>query len=268
MWETVVAALTKYESVAIWLEGIALVAIFLLDWREYRKQGADRVEQHKESVAQMDIMQSHANATRDNAIAAKNGAESAKANAEAAELNTKALVNSQRAWVLIKRVGDPPENWLGQIGSGYTVGIVLQFGVFGITPVRITDARFILRPVPAKQGVSPAEPDLPESPDYTEAVTDLIAQKRMVLPPDATIEIRPYVHGLTRIDSEELRNAKVYLCVWGFLTYSDAFGNSRETRTCYVYHFAWGGVLKAPDGTVLNPAGFKVGGSAAYHHTT
>jgi hypothetical protein len=57
-----IAWLRDYESIAIWLEGIALVAIFFLDWREYRHQGRererqeqDRLEQHKESAQQMEI---------------------------------------------------------------------------------------------------------------------------------------------------------------------------------------------------------------------
>src|SRR5260370_35792211 len=90
MWETFSTWLHKYESIAIWLEGIALVLILALDWWEYRKQGADRTEQHKESNLQMAIMQSHAEDTRENAIAAKDGAEAAKANAEAARLNDEA----------------------------------------------------------------------------------------------------------------------------------------------------------------------------------
>jgi hypothetical protein len=49
-------------------------------------------EQHEESVAQMAIMQSHADAARDNAIAAK--------------LNAQAVLNSERAWVEIK-IGPP-----------------------------------------------------------------------------------------------------------------------------------------------------------------
>jgi hypothetical protein len=31
--------LKTYESIAIWLEGVALVLILFLDWREYQKQG-------------------------------------------------------------------------------------------------------------------------------------------------------------------------------------------------------------------------------------
>jgi hypothetical protein len=86
---TVYAWLALHEqSLAIWLEGLALVAIFGLELKEYKRQGQDRIEQHKESAAQMAIMQSHADAARDNAIAAK--------------LNAQAVLNSERAWVEIK----------------------------------------------------------------------------------------------------------------------------------------------------------------------
>jgi hypothetical protein len=40
---------TNEQSIAIWLEGIALVAIFILELVEYKRQGRERIEQHKES---------------------------------------------------------------------------------------------------------------------------------------------------------------------------------------------------------------------------
>ena len=59
------------EFVAIWLEGVALVAIFFLDWLEYRKQGHerlkqedDRIKQHEETAAQMDIWRKQIHADR------------------------------------------------------------------------------------------------------------------------------------------------------------------------------------------------------------
>jgi len=80
------------EFVAIWLEGLALLAIFIWDrWDSY--------QQHTETLAQMEIMQSQANA-------AKDAAEAANANAEAAKLNAQAVLNSERAWVEIK-LGPP-----------------------------------------------------------------------------------------------------------------------------------------------------------------
>jgi len=63
--------LKDYESIAIWLEGIALVALFFLDWREYRHQGTerlrqerDRMDQHKETAAQMEIWRKQIHADR------------------------------------------------------------------------------------------------------------------------------------------------------------------------------------------------------------
>jgi hypothetical protein len=49
--------LTKYESVAIWLEGIALVLLFIWELK-------GRGEQHKEILAQMDISRKQIHADR------------------------------------------------------------------------------------------------------------------------------------------------------------------------------------------------------------
>jgi len=64
------------QSLAIWLEGFALVAIFFLELKEYKRQGRERIEQHKESATQMAILQRQADA----------------------------LVNSERAWVIAELV--------------------------------------------------------------------------------------------------------------------------------------------------------------------
>jgi hypothetical protein len=61
--------LIKYEAFAIWLEGIALVAIFIWD-------RIDNHQSHKETLKQMAIMQSQADA----------------------------LVNSERTWVIAELV--------------------------------------------------------------------------------------------------------------------------------------------------------------------
>jgi hypothetical protein len=75
------------NSVALWVEGIALVLIFGLELKEYKRQGRERIQQHEESAAQMAIMQGQADA--------------AKANAEAAKLGAQAVLNSERAWIEI-----------------------------------------------------------------------------------------------------------------------------------------------------------------------
>jgi hypothetical protein len=49
--------LRNYESVAIWLEGIALVLILVLDWYT-------RTQEHKETIAHMDIARKQIHADR------------------------------------------------------------------------------------------------------------------------------------------------------------------------------------------------------------
>jgi len=51
------------EPVAVWIEAVALVAIFGLDFSEFRRQGKDRKEQHDETIKQMQIMEKQASAT-------------------------------------------------------------------------------------------------------------------------------------------------------------------------------------------------------------
>jgi hypothetical protein len=84
-WHSFVNWLHDNEAFAIWLEGIALVAIFFLDFLEYRKQGQerrkedderrkrdderaqhalDRTQQHEETAEQMDIWRRQIHADR------------------------------------------------------------------------------------------------------------------------------------------------------------------------------------------------------------
>jgi hypothetical protein len=57
MLETFFAWFRKYESLAIWLEGIALVAIFILDWKNRTDQRKDREGQHRETLARLEQRQ-------------------------------------------------------------------------------------------------------------------------------------------------------------------------------------------------------------------
>lgn len=78
MWrvlEVLSAWLRKYESIAIWLEGIALVAILVLDWRERIDQRKERQEQHRESASQMDISRRQVDAATEAALASKKSTE-------------------------------------------------------------------------------------------------------------------------------------------------------------------------------------------------
>src|SRR5260221_14632720 len=93
VWEWLLA---HEQSLAVWIEGGALVAIFWLELKEYRRQGVDRAEQHRETLKQFEIMESHAIAAKDNA--------------EAARITAQALLNSERAWIEIE-LGPPEKDY-------------------------------------------------------------------------------------------------------------------------------------------------------------
>ena len=71
MIEPVINWLKAYEFIAIWLEGIALVAIFVLDWKERRDQRKDREQQHKETLAQLKVSQKQVEAAQEQVEAAQ-----------------------------------------------------------------------------------------------------------------------------------------------------------------------------------------------------
>src|ERR1700684_3281731 len=89
MWWTMNSGwLHDHESLAIWIEGIALILIFGLELKEYIRQGRERKEQREESAAQMKIAQAAAKAAQDSA---------------------QAVLNSERAWIEIS-LGPPEED--------------------------------------------------------------------------------------------------------------------------------------------------------------
>ena len=183
---------------------------------------------------------------------------------------TKAAKDGERAWVLVKRIGDP-EQWYAPDKPGYSPGMVFEFNVYGKTPARAIDAAFRLHFVPAKPGTKPLEPDLPRIPDYKSGTRNPeILEKGRILPPEDTFRIRLRLDPPTLAEEQwvKLRDSETIMCAYGFIKYEDAFGRKKETRTCYVYNFAWGGVITAPDGTVLNPPGFRVGGPSGYNKAT
>jgi hypothetical protein len=64
-----------HEYVAIWLEGIALVAIFWLDLSDRRERGIEQERQHKETLEQLRISQQQTDAATEAALAAKKSAD-------------------------------------------------------------------------------------------------------------------------------------------------------------------------------------------------
>ncbi len=85
---TISGWLHDHESLAIWIEGIALILIFGLELKEYWRQGRERKEQHEELAAQMKI---------------------ARDAADAARLNAQAVINAERAWIVVTAEASEPD---------------------------------------------------------------------------------------------------------------------------------------------------------------
>jgi hypothetical protein len=110
------------ESVAVWLEGIALVLIFGLELREYRRQGVERKEQAIELAKQMAI---------------------AKDAADAAKFSAQAVLNSERAWIEIK-LGAPIQSDYQDDAQSISVGLFecsIQIENHGRTIARVESIR-------------------------------------------------------------------------------------------------------------------------------
>lgn len=158
MVETVINWLKTYEFIAIWLEGIALVAIFVWDRLDSRKQ-------HEETLAQMEIMRGQARATETAANAATKSAE--------------ALINSERAWVIAEllpqAVRASDKHWYRFVGdshvymsveeilAGHHLRYKLKLTNMGRTPAQIFG--FTIRYSCLGEGVR----DLPDNAGGTQA---------------------------------------------------------------------------------------------------
>jgi hypothetical protein len=73
-----------WETMAVWLGAIALIAIFFLDWKEREENRNERQAQHEETAEQLQVAQSQADATMKSADAAMEAALAAKESAEIA----------------------------------------------------------------------------------------------------------------------------------------------------------------------------------------
>ena len=113
-------------------------------------------------------IEEQARSARSSAETAKESALAAKASANAAALNAQAVIDAERAWILVKNVGNP-EGWYVPTKPDYLPGMVFEFEVYGKTPARVMDAIFHLENVTAKLGVKPSEPDIPPLPEYKSA---------------------------------------------------------------------------------------------------
>ena len=222
MWEAVVASLTKYESIAIWLEGIALVALFFLDWLEYRRQGAERIEQHRESVAQMKIMQSHADAT--------------KASADA-------LINIERAWLVPNGFVDPSELPSTRVVPGHVEELAVQIKNCGRTPAWLME--WLCKPLVADTA------DIQNLLDYSHSNRSL---KGVPIPPNESENFVAEWKIERPSEIDEIREGRKQFYVYGFVRYKDIFGvASHDTYFCFHHSRRRDAIGRIAEGWAVEP---------------
>lgn len=180
----------------------------------------------------------------------------------------RAQMDADRAWVLVSVVGQPQEPLAASIvRTGNIPGIVWKIKIAGNTPAQITRARYRCRTVPMVDG----KPDLEKTPTYL-ANEIVIAQATVLAPNDSylvSIGHEPTPERMSVVDemTATLSGTRAF-CAYGTIEYKDAFGRSGETQFCAIYRPQLGGIIKSPDGTVLNPPGFYIAGPDGYNYNT
>jgi hypothetical protein len=222
---------TNEQSLAIWLEGLALVAIFWLELKEYKRQGQERKEQHEESATQMRI--------------SRDAADAAKASAQA-------LIDGERPWVLVENLILLE---LLPMEQNRPVQVRYEIQNYGKTPARLVRAR-------TKFQMS-NQMDGPPNPEIYQDAGGKIPQR--IVPPMleprllnfAFLEPDRYLR-MERIQA--INNGDVYFWAYGFVAYRDTLGTDREymTRFCYCY-------IVPP---LMEPARFCLAGPPEYNTAT
>jgi hypothetical protein len=187
---------------------------------------------------------------------------------KASEDSAKAQMNADRAWVMASVAGDPAEPLVENLATkGIHPGIVWRLRIFGNTPAKITRTQIRCRIVdcdPANVFQPLLEPAPVYHPDQNRV------EGKVVSPPGHTMLVNVPVE---RVPNIELKNSLyqvqmggAFLVSYGRVEYQDAFGRNGVTQFCAIYKPHSGGVITSPDGTVLNPVGFHIGGSSAYNY--
>jgi hypothetical protein len=181
------------------------------------------------------------------ALAAKEGADIA--------------TNAQRSWIVERGVDDADltEVWIPRI--------TCHFKVFGNSPVRVVGAKFRFHLVKSRQKpeTSLKEADLPRAPNYGDIDT-LISNPQMgrVYAPGDEFSVVPMLDGLffESGDLKAIESGEKFLCIYGFMSYRDAFSKSktRETRFCYIHG--------ERNSLSRDERQFIVGGPPAYNEVT
>jgi len=195
------------EYLAVWLEGIALVAIFL--WDRF-----DASQQHEQTLAQMETMQNQARATETAANAANKSAET--------------LVNSERAWVLVDIGRLPP--FTPDPNQLQVLWIFPTIKNYGKTVARIKRVAGVIKLIPEGEKL-PVVPEYPIGQGFDLRVDT-------VLPPEVPVRPRLAVTGNEFI---RVQNGELQLIVHGLVEYFDGVSeNPRCSAYCFGYQIQSG----------------------------
>jgi hypothetical protein len=212
------------------------------------------------------VLKSQAGAARDAAIAAREGAEATLKQANIA-------MNAERAWVTVKILQpDPKDVRIWEQSDLYALGIPVHLENIGKTPARITDSyvRHIFVEAVDPNSV-PAEPSLPEIPDYTaDREPNRIIPKDGILMPNQTYDFLITLRKeLFEPHMADFKIANKLLCVYGFVRY-ESLGKKRETRFSYVYLFnrPMGSLANQKTGELFFPPAYCAGGPPEYNKAT
>jgi len=223
---------------------------------------------------QTTLIQQQVSAGADAAITARQSADAAKESVDA-------LIIGQRGWILINKIF-PPKHVLRVAVFGESDHMIppyfsCKLTVFGATPCRVLNAGIRFHLVDMKAREVPAEPDLPEVPEYRTNIYGTYIRDKpgdipdagTVVAPDRTVEMGVELESgsLTQGDVESINAHKKFICAYGFVSYEDAFKREHHTRFCYVYRVN-GNRFRSAEADNLDLSRFAIGGPAAYNEET
>jgi hypothetical protein len=201
------------QSFAIWLEGIALVAIFILELVEYRRQGRDKKEQHEEWVQQMTIIQRQANETARSAKAAQDGIE--------------LMMSKERARLRIEM-----EN-LDLTPTDGAHEVKFKVRISGPTPAFIVDTKCAAFILPKQFMADKETADRLMRPLYS--FPSVIEPGRDV---DAYAFMGFVVEDGMDLEIQAVKNGELFVGIRGIVTYTDVFERERSTSFRYFYDYS------------------------------
>jgi hypothetical protein len=187
----------------------------------------------------------------------------------AVQLQAAAQMDADRAWVLVSVYRQPEEPLTGQIVKGIMPGLIWQVQIFGNTPAKITSEKHRCRIVSIEEGFFPPKPELESVPVYPSRY--FVDRPIMYSPGNKDLRSigLEYEKGMdVMAQIVAVTQAKAAWCAYGKIEYEDAFKRKGTTQFCAVYSPQLGGVIASPDGTVLNPPGFRIGGPPGYNYNT